>query len=379
MMLPGKTRRGRILTALSMGGRVEAAPGVSRGSAFALLLLFVALPACERPEPVPPPTKELVLFNWEEYYDLSVLADFEERTGIHVRVEEYGQASELIARFQSNPSGYDLVITDGPTISFLIKAKLLAALDRARLPNFKHISEAMKGFYTDPENRYSVPYLYGTTGLAVNTRFVTDPITSWRDLLSPEYKGRIALFADPHEAMTAILGCLGASVNTIDPEMLRKAEEVAHQLRAQEVILSDYYPLQDRLIQGEIWITMAYSGDLLKATEEHPEIAYVIPEEGSNRWLDSYAISRSSRNVEAAHAFLDFAMEPEVAARISNSQFYASPNESAAPMIDPSILANPVIYPPREVLDRCQYLQDLGEANDAYMRIYSMLTATPGP
>jgi spermidine/putrescine transport system substrate-binding protein len=343
-------------------------------SVLTLAVLLSAGGGCGKPDVQVEAAKEIVLLNWEEYFDLSVLDDFERETGIKVRLEEYGQAAELIARVQSEPATYDVVITDDNTMEFLIKAKILEELDISRLPNFQHIDPELKDLFFDRGNRYTLPYLYGTTGLAVNTKFTARPVTSWRALLDPAFKGRIALFDDPRDVMTAILSCLDLPLNSTDPESLKQAEEVARGLRDNGVVLDDYVPLEKRLIEGDIWITMAYSGDLLKAARECPEIAYVIPQEGSNKWTDNYAISRHSRNVVEAHVFLDFVMRPEIAARISNSQFYASPNKDATPLIEEAILTNPIIYPSKDLLARCEYMRDVGEANSSYMRIYSILT-----
>ncbi|MCP4644044.1 MAG: spermidine/putrescine ABC transporter substrate-binding protein [bacterium] len=331
--------------------------------------------SCGDPLPAPPSDAvELILLNWEEYYDQSVLDEFKERTGIAVRIEEYGQAPECIARLQNDPGAFDLIITDGPTIDLLVRADLLERLDMTLLPNARHLDEEFRSVHFDPGNDYAIPYLYGTTGLAINTKYTPRPIRRWRDLLDPALKGKIALFDDSYEAMAALLLAAGHPLNSTDPQHLAGAAEVAQQLHKQEVLLSDYYPLQDKLIAGEVWVTMAYSGDLLKAAQEHSEIEYVVPEEGGNKWIDSYAMPRYTEKVDEVHAFLDFVMEPEVAARISNSQHYATPNKAAVAMLEPEILENPIIYPPGDVLERCEFLVDVGEAGDEYARIFGILT-----
>ena len=317
--------------------------------------------------------KEVVLYNWEEYTDLSVLEDFEKEYGIKVRLEEYGQSFEMTSSLYSDPSRYDIVITDGHSITALAEARLLAELDFDMLPNFVHIKPEFKNLYFDPENKYYIPYVSGTTGLGVNTKFVTTPITSWNDLYDPKYKGKIALLDDPREVMTVILQSMGASTNTKDEQALNDAEKKANQLKENGVVLSDYFPLQQELIDGDKWIVMAYSGDLLKATQDNPEIVYVIPEEGSTKWLDNYVILAQSKNMESAHLFLDFVMRPEIAARISNSQFYASPNKDAESMINSDILSNPIIYPSEAQLQNSEYILDVAEAQSKYNKIYSLV------
>ncbi|MCP4713560.1 MAG: spermidine/putrescine ABC transporter substrate-binding protein [Deltaproteobacteria bacterium] len=317
--------------------------------------------------------KEIILINWEKYFDLSVLKDFEKQTGIHVTLKEYGQVDELISRLQSDPTQYDIIITDWVAMSFLIKSKMLAKLELSRLPNFKHIDKHYKNLPFDADNTYSIPYLYGTTGLAVNTRFVKEPVTSWNVLYDPRYKSKIALMADPRETMTAILKSQGLSVNTKNRDQLKVAEGKALLLRENGVVFSNYYPLEKEIKKGNVWIAMAYSGDLLKATQKNPDIVYVLPVEGSNKFIDNYTISRYSKKTEEVYAFLNFILDPKIAARISNSQFYASPNRDAAPMIRKDIRSNPIIYPPKESLDRCEYLDDVGEMHNEYVRIYNLM------
>jgi spermidine/putrescine transport system substrate-binding protein len=222
-----------------------------------------------------------------------------------------------------------------------------------------------------------VPYAYGTTGLAYNSALVSQPISSWRDLLDPELAGKIALFNDPQESMTCLFLASGHAVNSVSHQALDDAEQIAVQLARNRVVLTDYVTIEQHLISGELAVGMAYSGDLLKATLEHPEIVYVIPREGSNRWVDSYAISRYSRRIREAHLFLDFVMQPAIAARISESQFYPTPNREAVALTAPEILSNPLVYPPPELLERCHYLRDVGELHSEYLRIYSVLAGAP--
>ncbi len=343
-----------------------------------IMIIFISCRENSSNSPKQYQYKEITLMNWEEFFDHSVLEDFEKKTGIHVTLKEYGQSDELISLLQSNPKQYDIIITEWGAMSLLIKSRMLAELDLSRLPNFKHISAHHQNLSFDPGNKYSIPYLYGTTGLAVNSRFVKEPVTSWSVLYDPRYKGKIALMADCREALTAILKSLGCSVNTRDRDHLKAAEKKALLLKENGVVFSSYYPLEQEIKKGNVWITMAYSGDLLKATQNHSEIVYVLPEEGSNKFVDSYTISRYSKKTEEVYAFLNFVLDPKIAARISNSQFYASPNNDAEPMIKKDIRSNPIIYPPKKILDRCEYLEDVGEMHNEYVRIYNLMQKKSG-
>lgn len=338
----------------------------------AAYVFFVVRGEGSRQEPVNS-TSVITLYNWDAYTDLSVLEDFERETGIKVLLKEYGQAFEMFSVVESDPSQYDVIITDDHSVESLLKAKLIARLDLDKLPNFQNIKDEFKDLYFDRGNNYSVPYLYGTTGLGVNTNFVKNNLESWNFLYDPKYKGKFALLDDPREFMTAVLKSLHYSSNTTDKNKLEDAEERAKLIKENGATLSDSYPLQQKLIDGELWVVMAYSGDLLQQIEDHPEIVYVIPKEGSNKWVDNYVISSGSKNVEAAHAFLNFVMRPDIAARISNKLLYASPNRSAEALISPEILSNPIIYPGPDQLMNLEFLEGVGEAESEYNRIYSLM------
>jgi spermidine/putrescine transport system substrate-binding protein len=315
----------------------------------------------------------LVLLNWDDYIDVSVLKDFEKETGIRIKLEEYGQSAELISKIQSQPSAYDVIIADNTTTPFLGKARLLKELDFAQLPNFKHIAREHKNPFFDPENKYTVPYAWGTTGLGVNTRFVNEEVTSWNVLLKDTYKGKTGLFDDPREVAAVLFGMIGESINTTDPSVVDRVIPLLEILKKNETMFADYVPLSQELISGEKWLVMAYSGDLLKIAQKHPHIKYVVPTSGGYKWVDSYAISRHTKHPHAAYAFVNFMLRPRIAARISNSQHYASPNKDALQYISPVIVNNKIIYPPKSVLERCEYLLDTGKMNNEYTRLYAML------
>ncbi|MCA9355268.1 spermidine/putrescine ABC transporter substrate-binding protein [Candidatus Kaiserbacteria bacterium] len=315
----------------------------------------------------------LVLYNWEGYMDMEVIQQFIDETGIEVTVKEYNLASEMLSNLKGNPSSYDIIVTDGSTVSTLVLERLLKPLDKEKLPNIKFLNRDFTDLYYDPGNSYSVPYVWGTTGLGVNASYVSSPIVSWNDLLDPQYEGKIGIFDEPLESILPVMMSLGHSINTQDPEHYKQAMEQAERFRDNNVVLSDSVELLDQLVAGDLWIVMAYNGDLMAVAEENENINFVIPEEGSVRWVDNFVVSNQSRNVESAHVFLNYIMRPEIAADISSELYYATPNAKAETLLDADLFSNHIIYPTDETMSRLEVLHELELPLSELNKIHNLL------
>jgi spermidine/putrescine transport system substrate-binding protein len=318
--------------------------------------------------------KKITLLNWVDYTSKPVLDEFEKETGIQVVLEEYTQSNEMFSRFYANPGKYDIVIVDDFALASLNKARLLATIDTTQLSNFSNMRADFVNQHFDPHNTLSVPYLFGTTGLGINTQYVKDPIDSWTALLNPAYAGKVALFDEPSEVVIPLLELIHKPLNAVpDAEVLDQMERVAHELRANGVILAKPQDTQSMLVAGQVWISMAYSGDLLGVIEENPQIKYVIPKEGSNKWIDSYVMSKQTKNKDAVYLFLNFMMRPDIAAKITNELRYASPNKAATRYLEKNILSNPVVYPSELVLNTLEFIHDTSVLKSQYNRLFSVL------
>jgi spermidine/putrescine-binding protein len=333
------------------------------------LILLSSLLACGRGTP------SLHLYLWSEYMPPEVVDEFTERTGIRCTLDTYDSNEALLEKLQSGVVDYDLVAPSDYMVRILIELDLLAPLDAAQVPNRRHLDPAFLDQTFDPENRYSLPLFWGTTGIGYRKSAVAEPVHSWGALFDSRYKGRILMLDDVREVFAVALKSMGRSLNETDPAVLRQAAEM---LKEQKALVATYNSgdFDNLLLAGDVDLSHGYNGQFAKviaATGE--ELAYVVPEEGGTLWLDNLVIPASAKNVEAAHRFVDYLLEPEVSARIVNRMRYASTNQAARSFIEPSILADVAIYPPPETLTRCELMSDLGETTTLLDELWTEIKA----
>ncbi len=198
---------------------------------------------------------------------------------------------------------------------------------------------------------------------------------SWQALFDPKYAGRILMLDDPREAFGAALKLMGRSINERDPAVLRQAAEM---LKKQKPLVRTYNSsdFANLLAAGDVDLAQGYNGELAEVVANAPDrLAYAVPKEGGTLWIDNLAIPKGARNLDSAYAFLDYLMEPEVAAKIVNGVHYAGANQAALPLIDAKILQDPTIYPPKEVLDRCELIEDLGKTTQLIDELWTEVKA----
>ncbi|HVT59570.1 MAG TPA: spermidine/putrescine ABC transporter substrate-binding protein [Thermoanaerobaculia bacterium] len=303
---------------------------------------------------------KLNVYFWTNYLPEDVVAEFERRTGLEVTVDTYSANEALLAKLQSGVADYDVVVPSDYLLKVLIPQRLLRELDHARLPHLPNLDPRFLAQQFDPANRYSLPYLWGTTGLGYDKRKVAAPIDSWSAVFDARYAGRILMLDDEREVFAAALKLAGRSLNERDPAALRQA---AARLAAQKSLVRTYNSsdFANLLAAGDVDIAQGYNGELAKVVARQPErLAYVVPKEGGTLWIDNLAVPRTARHLDAAYRFLDYLLEAEVAARVVDGVRYASANRAAFRLIDAAIRNDPAIYPPPAVLGRCELMEDLG-------------------
>lgn len=343
-----------------------------RRLAFVLLALVLAA-ACAGEEKEG--EKRLNIYIWTNYLPDDVLADFERRTGIDATVDTYDSNEILLQKLQSGMADYDVVVPSDYMLRILAAEKLLLPLDRARLKGFGNLDPRFLDLEFDPGNRHSIPYLWGTTGIGYDKARAGAPLDSWNALFDERFRGRILMLDDPREAFGVALKLMGRSINETDPAVLRQAAE---RLKAQKRLVRTYNSsdFANLLAAGDVDVAHGWNGELAEAVAKDPDrFAYVVPREGSTLWIDSLAIPARARNVDEAYAFLDFVLEPETAARIVNGVHYAGANQAALDRIEPEIRNDPAIHPPKEVLDRCELIQDLGETTRLIDELWTEIKA----
>ena len=329
--------------------------------AHAAVLLLAAAAAAE--------TAVVRVYNWSDYIAPGALAAFEAETGIRVVYDVFDSSDTLEATLLAGDSGYDVVVLNG---SFLARERLAGRfrpLDQHRLPHRRHLhADLMRQVRRwDPEHRYGVPYLWGTTGFAYNARLIAErdpsaPTHSWRMLFDPDVVSRFAdcgvyVLEEPDEVIPAVLTFIGEDPNSRDPDVIAKAEPVLAAVRPHVRRFHNAEQI-DALANGEICLAMGWSGDMLQARDRGraagnaDDIRYVVPAEGAVMWFDLMAIPADAPHPEHAHRLIDYVLRPDVIAAISNHVFYANANAAARPYLDPELIADPGVHPPAEVRAR---------------------------
>ena len=285
---------------------------------------------------------QLYLYTWGDYFNPEVIAGFEQAYGVTVSIDTYSSSEELLAKLRLGNTGYDVVVPADYAVDIAIREGLLARLNKENLPNLGHLNPANVGQYYDPQNTYSAPYFAGVTGIAYNTKYITEPPTSWAALFEPAlleaYKGRVSMLDDEREGPGAALRYLGHSLNTTDPAALAAAEEL---LRQQKPYLAMYNSADyhRKLAAEELLIAQAWSGGAALAhvglpdLPGNPNIAFVVPEEGGTRFQDNLAVLADSPSQYTAELFINYLLDPQVAAQNTDYVLYQTPNLSALPLL----------------------------------------------
>ncbi|MBO1436443.1 spermidine/putrescine ABC transporter substrate-binding protein [Meiothermus sp. CFH 77666] len=315
--------------------------------------------------------KELRLLNWSDYMPREVLSEFEKREGVKVVEDTYDSPEAMLSKLQAGgDSEFDLLITPDYTVGTLARAGSLLELDKSKIPNLQNLDPQFADPAFDPGGKYSVVYQWGTTGLAYREDLVSGPVESWAVLFDPAKQvGRFLLLDEMREMIGAALKYKGESVNTTDPAKLAEVQALLLEAKRRSQGFAGGTSIRDRLIAGDIAVGPAYSGDILAAQSENPKLKYVIPVEGATLWTDNLVILKKSPNHELAHKFINFLLEPEIAAQISNSIGYATPVAAAMDKIEER--DNPLIYPTEEKRARLELLADLGDQADAFNKVWS--------
>jgi spermidine/putrescine transport system substrate-binding protein len=275
---------------------------------------------------------------------------------------------------------YDVVVFDSQFIPTLVGDNLLAQIDYRHVPNFKNISANFRNLAYDSDNQHSVPYNWGTTGLLVRGDLVEEPVTRWADLWDPRYAGKIMVSGQPRFLIGLTLKTLGYSANTEDAAELEAALERLLELKPNLAgIDTDLSATASALVSGQTVLAMGYPGDAIQAREENEAVSYVLPEEGTLLWGDTFVVPANSPNKVTAETFLDFLLRPEISAQIVNQNYYANANEASHAFINAEIRNDPVVFPPDEALKNAEIILPLSpEVEEMYDQVWEdFMAASP--
>lgn len=317
---------------------------------------------------------KLNVYNWGDYIDPVVLEDFEKEYGIKINYENFATNEEMLAKIQAGGTDYDVIFPSEYMVEAMIKEGLLQELDFNNLPNYQNIGEQFKNLAYDPDNKYSVPYFWGTMGIVYNTKKVEEGIDSWNALWDEKYKGDIVMIDSVRDTVGITLKKLGYSLNTRDINELEAAKE---ELIKQKPLVKAYEvdAYKDMMISGEAAMALAWSGDAMLLIEENPDLAYVIPKEGTNLWFDTMAVPTTSKHKREAELFIDYMMRPDVAAKCAEYVMYATANVEAMKLLPPEMIEDELAYPKGNIFEKGEVFVDLGEFTTEYDRIWTEIKA----
>lgn len=310
---------------------------------------------------------EVIVYNWGEYIDPETITMFEEETGIKVVYDEFETNEIMYPKVEAGATAYDVICPSDYMIQKMIHNDLLAEINFDNIPNIKNIGrqyfEQSKEF--DPENKYSVPYCFGTVGILYNKTMVTEPIDSWSVLWDEAYADNILMQDSVRDAFMVALKRNGASMNTLDQTELETAKNA---LIEQKPLIQAYVidQVRDKMIGGEAAIGVIYSGEAIYTKRENEDLEYVIPREGTNVWIDSWVIPKNAPNKENAEAFINFMCREDIALLNFEYITYSTPNDAARELIeDDDIKNSEIAFPDLSQYDHLETFQYLGAEGEA--------------
>lgn len=308
----------------------------------------------------------LNIYNVGDYIDTDVIKMFEkENPNIKINYETFYTNEEMYIKVANKSTAYDVIVPSDYMVERLISEDLLYEIDYNNVPNMKNIGEQYLNKDYDPDNKYSVPYMWGTMGVLYNKTMVDEPVTSWKILWNEKYKDKIFMYNSERDTIAITLRMLGYSMNSKDDAELNAARDA---LIAQKDLVLAYCgdEVKDKMIANEGAMTIAWSGDAFYCIDENPDLAYAIPEEGSNLWFDSLVIPKTSQHKAEAEKFIDFMCRPEIAKMNAEYIGYSTANEAGRELLDDEIKNDPLRYPDLSTLKNMEvfrYDKELSRKN----------------
>lgn len=318
-------------------------------------------------------SKEVNLIIWTEYIPDSVIAGFEQETGLKVNMTTYASADEMLAKVQSSKAGtYDMIIGPENYTPVFSGQGLLEELDREKLPNYTNLDTALLGRENDPENTYSFPYMFATTVIAVNKDVIDEDLTSYASLLDPKYADQIVAIEDTRAMYAMAAMAKGFDVNDTSDEALAAVEEYWSALFPNVHVFDGTSP-KTELINGECSIGLLYGAEALLAQQENPAITCYYPEEGVYMGADAMMITKDGANKENAYKLMNYILDGKVSADISAEFPYVNPNKAALDILGEDFSENILTNPPEDAKARGCTLMDIGDETSKIVELWTKL------
>ncbi len=318
-------------------------------------------------------TPTLRVYTWSNYFSDDILKKFTERTGVKVELSYLSSNEEMFAKLRAGATGFDVIQPSDYMMRQLIRLQMLQALDKSQLPNISQLEATYQNPPYDPGGKFSVPFTYGTTGIAVNTEKVKVPAggVGWNLLLKSPDPSHTSILDDMREVFGAVLKADGHSLNTTDVKALEKARVQIAQLK-NNILMFNSEP-KALLLKGELNVAHIFSCDAAQAMAMNPKIKYFIPKEGGAMWTDNFAIPVKAAHPKEAHQFINFVLDPEIALEIVREKKLATPNLAAKEKLSPEERGDKTVYPDPKDLMKMQYLEDIGDSLQTVSRMWTEL------
>lgn len=300
------------------------------------------------------------VYNWGEYIDPEIVTQFEKETGINVVYETFDSNEAMMTKIENGGTSYDVAMPSEYAIEKMKKNDLLIPIDQSKIPNLLNIDPYFLNLPFDPGNKYSIPYFWGTVGIAFNPNLLDgQTFESWEDLWDPSLKQEVILVDGAREVMGMGLNTLGYSLNTKDEKQLQEATDKLKTLSPNiKAIIGD--EIVETMRRNESAVALVWSGQAADIMYVNEDIDYVVPSEGSNLWFDNMIIPKTAANVEGAHKFINFMLDPKIAAQNADYVGYSTPNEQAIKLMDPEVTGDERFYPTEEMRERLEVYKNLG-------------------
>ncbi|WP_070000450.1 ABC transporter substrate-binding protein [Cellulosilyticum sp. I15G10I2] len=316
----------------------------------------------------------LIVYNWGDYIDPQVNELFTKETGVKVIYSEYANNEEMYATVEPGNVNYDILFPSDYMIEKMINREMLEPIDKQLLKNYDKIDDKFKNLPFDPPNNYSVPYMWGTVGILYNTQMVDETVDSWDILWNEDYKGQIFMYDSERDSIMVALKKLGYSMNTRDEKELEAAKQLLT-LQAPLVLAYVGDEGKGKMVNGEAALMVAWAGDAMVMMDENPDLAYVIPKEGSNYFVDSIVIPKGSQNIKLAHQYIDFLCRADIAAKNAEYIGYSTPISAARELLPEEIKNSEVAYPSDHVITdpKMEMFNDPSDVIERYSSIWTQV------
>lgn len=332
---------------------------------FMAICLSLMLTSCGGSE------KTLNILTWDGYFPENVLNDFSESTGTQLNITNFQTNEEMLMKLEASQGGdYDIVIGSDYIIDIAAKQNLIAEIDKSKIPNYENIDPNFQNQYYDPENKYTIPYSAGTPLIVYDPAKVNVEIKGYADLWNTELKDSLVMLDDARNTLGITLKTMGKSFNETDPAVLEEAGKKLAELKP-NIRLLDYNNPHTAIISGEASIGYMFTPQVLLALAEKPDLKVVYPEEGMGFGIDNMFIPAKAPNMDTAHEFLNYILEPEVGADVSEQIMYICCNKASEPYLSEEFKTNQCLYIPSEILGNTEFIEDVGDATEIFTKIWT--------